>query len=625
MIKIIKKFFKYIDLFAVPFSFRYKKDNTYSTLLGGIVSFIFSLVSVGFGIYYFIPFCQRKNFSINFYTISMPHTEQIRLNESKAAVAFGFECPADKNGTRVEDLLQIEVKYYTYKKDKNGKKKKEYKIIPTHTCNATDFYNEYSDSIKLVNISNFQCLDNKNETIQGIYTDEKFNYYEFSVFSKEDSISHYKRIDEYLLNIDCKVELYYTEISNDFNNYTHPIKPFLNEVFLQLNPEIYLKMNTFFMNQYFEDDKKLFLVFKDKDPIPQKLFSRTEHYFLYKGLNRGENKPTDYKYYAKIYIRADTKKIQIKRKYQNVMEFYADTSSLWLALFYLLTFVFNLYNNFFANHSIEKKLFLFKQVENKHFNISKQNEKINKIISDTNKFKKSQSCNPITENFQNNNNNNNNYSMDIIKIKNINIMNIHNQINIQNIQNTEPSINSIDQIENQNHLKKVSNNQLNYEINKNNIKESCHENENENEEKFLKFSFNILDFICLPFFKCFKCFNKMKFKRKIFLKANDIIDNTLDIIFYIKQMNLLDVINQILKYDNKRGIIKFLSTPIIFEEKNEKEEKIKNNDQYNEHYCDNDIDILNEDISKLDEKTELKENDRKLICLVNERLNMLLK
>ena len=117
----------------------------------------------------------------------------------------------------------------------------------------------------------------------------------------------------------------------------------------------------------------------------------------------------------------------------------------------------------------------------------------------------------------------------------------------------------------------------------------------------------------------------MKIKRKIYLKANDIIDNKLDIIFYLKHMNLLDVINQILKYDNKRGIIKFLSTPIIFEEKNEKEEKIKNNDQYNEHYCDNDIDILDEDISKLDEKTELKENDRKLICLVNERLNMLLK
>ena len=363
-IKCIIKFFKFIDLFAVPFSFRYKKENKYSTLLGGIVSFIFGLASVLFGIYYFIPFYQRKNFSINFYTINMLNTEQIKLDDSKTAIAFGFECADDKNGTRVEDLLQIEVKYYTYIKDKNGNKKKVPKIIPTHTCNVTDFYNEYNDSIKLINISNFKCLDEKNETIEGLYTDEKFNYYEFSVFSKEDSISHFKRIDEYLLNVDCKVELYYSDISNDFNNYTHPIKPFLNEVFLQLNPELFLKMNAFFMNQYFEDDNKLLFLFKENETISKKIFSRTEQYFLYKGLNRGENKPTDskdYKYYSKIYIRADTKKIQIKRKYQNLLEFQADTSSLWIAIFYFLTFVFNLYNDFYSNHSIEKNLFFLKK------------------------------------------------------------------------------------------------------------------------------------------------------------------------------------------------------------------------------------------------------------------------
>ena len=146
---------------------------------------------------------------------------------------------------------------------------------------------------QIINISNFQCLDIKNETIEGLYTDEKFNYYEFSVFTKEDSISHFKRIDEYLLNVDCKVELYYSDFSNDFNNYSHPIKPFLNEVFLQLNPELFLKMNAFFMNQYFQDDKNLFPAFKDKEPISKKIFSRTEQYFLYKGLNRYSTKPFD--------------------------------------------------------------------------------------------------------------------------------------------------------------------------------------------------------------------------------------------------------------------------------------------------------------------------------------------
>ena len=551
--KDIKKSFKFIDLFAVPLSFRYKKENTYSTLLGGIFSLIFSLTSLGFGIYYFIPFIKRSNFSINFYTINMPHTEPIKLDDSKTAIAFGFECAADNNGTRVEDLLQIQVRYYTYKKDKEGKKRKEFRIIPTHTCNVTDFYNEYNDSIKLINISNFQCLDEKNETIEGLYTDEKFNYYEFSVFSKEDSISHFKRIDEYLLNIDCKVELYYTDISNDFNNYSHPIKPFLNEVFIQLNPENFLKMNAFFMNQYFQNDNNLFLVFKDKEPIPKKLFSRTEQYFLYKGLNRGENKPTDYKYYSKIYIRADTKKIQIKRKYQNVMEFYADTSSLWFAIFFFLTVVFNFYNDFYANHSIVKNLFFFKEVENKHFNISKKYKKINDLINQINNFKTNQSQNlPKVIGLHN-----------LFKLK-ISIL--------ETIQNSDPSYSML---ENQNIQKNVRKKQLSHQAKKYDKNSSVSIYQNRNQKGALKFSFNILDLICIPFLNCFNCSNNMKIKRKVLLKANDIIDNKLDIVFYLKYMNLLDVINQILKNDNKKGIIKFLSTPIIFlnEEKEEKEKK----------------------------------------------------
>ena len=180
-----KNFFRKFDLFAILFSFRYNYENAYTSLSGGIVSILFCLISGGFGIYYFIPFIQRKNFSINFYTMNLPHTEQIKLDESKAVIAFGFECSPDKDGTRVEDLLKLEVKYYTYVKDANGKKKKIPKIIPTHTCNHTDFYNEYNDSIKLINISNFHCLDEKNEIIEGIYTDEKFNYYEFAVLSKK--------------------------------------------------------------------------------------------------------------------------------------------------------------------------------------------------------------------------------------------------------------------------------------------------------------------------------------------------------------------------------------------------------------------------------------------------------
>ena len=84
----------------------------------------------------------------------------------------------------------------------------------------------------MVNIKNFQCLDDPNNIIEGLYTDEIFSYYEFTVSSKEDTIENFDKIDRYLTRNDCKLQLYYTDITIDFNDYEEPIKPYLNTLFI---------------------------------------------------------------------------------------------------------------------------------------------------------------------------------------------------------------------------------------------------------------------------------------------------------------------------------------------------------------------------------------------------------
>ena len=84
------------------------------------------------------------------------------------------------------------------------------------------------------------------------------------------------------------------------------------------------------MNQYLYDDNSLIAVFNAAEQPDQTktLFSRYEEYSLYIGLNREFVRPADYINYAKLYMRADTKKTDIRRTYQNLLEFYADNSSL---------------------------------------------------------------------------------------------------------------------------------------------------------------------------------------------------------------------------------------------------------------------------------------------------------
>ena len=386
--KKIKQFLKKLDLFGAPFSFSYKNSNKYYTSLGGLFVVIFCIISISIEIYYFIPFFNRKNFSFLYYSMNLYKTEEIKLKDSQLVISMGLDCQVDQDGTKAEDILKYELKYTVNRKNKEGITKKEKKTVSTHFCNFSDFPENFNDSVHYVNIEKYRCADKMDEEITGIYTDEVFSYYEFEISAKEDSQSNYDKIDKYLTTNDCKLQIYYTDKTIDINDYKEPIKPFLNTFFIQLNPTLLIKTNAYIMNQYFINDNFLVYILKNEEPKILTSFSRYEKYSLYKGMKRFESKPLEYNIYAKIYIRADTRKTEIKRKYQKLIEFYADSSSITRGLAYILYAIIKFFNNFYAQHSISKKLFFFKEIKNNHIDILKKNKQIKKLIGLKEEFKK---------------------------------------------------------------------------------------------------------------------------------------------------------------------------------------------------------------------------------------------
>ena len=323
--KKVIKFFEWIDQFSVPISFRYKKEDSYSTCLGGLVSVIFFLIAGGFGIYYFIPFCQRKNYSLYYYTINLNQTEEINLYKSKSAIAFELECSGDDSieekykelNISKDDVFEFKMRYIFYENNGTHIEKNRTTYISFSTCNENHFFNN-RDILKYISkekLKNLTCIDNLDEVIKNRYQDryDNFTYFQIDIKAKNDINNSF--ILKYLQDYDCKVELYYTDVKIEVDDYSEPVKPFLNEVFLQLNPNMISKMNAFFMNEYFESVNDLFFPSKGIDKI-NNLFSRTEQYFIYKEPN------TDKKDLANIYIRADTRKMEIKRKYQTVLEYF---------------------------------------------------------------------------------------------------------------------------------------------------------------------------------------------------------------------------------------------------------------------------------------------------------------
>ena len=161
--------------------------------------------------------------------------------------------------------------------------------------------------------------------------------------------------------------------------------PYQNSVFLQLSPVSILEMNIYFMKQILKDEGNIIFM-TDKEKSREKtVFSRVEQYSYYKGNNRTERKikynDTDYNIYAKVFIRADTKEIYVKRNYQTLGGFWADNTSIFWDILPFCNFFIGIAYNFLSYHSLSKKIFYFTEIKNKNFNYYPNKVRLKNLIS----------------------------------------------------------------------------------------------------------------------------------------------------------------------------------------------------------------------------------------------------
>ena len=373
------------------------------------------------------------------------------------------------------------------------------------------------------------------------------------------------------------------------------------------------------------------------------------------------------------------------------MEFYADASSIMVAIYEILIIIFNYINTFYAELSLSKKLFFFKELNNNHLDINKHSKQINALFSLTNQcsnnykffnkneqekeldYNKSKNTSEINIiNSQQNSEINNNIKKKGDDINIIKHNNNHNNIkNKKNKNNNEEDIKDINY--NSNDIKifkakirkipkktsskkvltffKEDNNIINN--NKSKIKNSDNEFSNDvlklqnyrqnnissyrrylndvlnkNEENIIinnknnediKYDFNFFEIIIASFCKCCLVGNLNK-KNNINEKAIKIVDYHLDIISYIRNQMLFDIVYKTILDENIKGIINFLCRPII---------SVKNdikNDNYDfyRNYKENDFIEFSEELTNLIEKKEKKVKEKRLIYLSNEHLKDLL-
>ena len=361
----IKNILRDIDLFGITISFRFNNRKSYQTALGGFFLVLFVIILVVFGIYYFIPFFERKNYTIVYYTMNLDTSEEVDLFSSETNFALGLSCEDnDKEKFKIKDLLDLKIRYVIYTKKKDGTYDKEPYDIETHACTYSDFYNKFNDQMDYLGLTDFECINNKNYIIQGIFSDQIFSYFEISILSKNTSEGLLNEIERFLFYNDCKLNIAFIDMIINLDNYENPIKKFVNdEIFIQLNPAFYIKKNIYFMNQEFTNDNYLFFLIGDKSPVKNSIYSWEEEYSLWKGFNRSVTKPSSYNYFSKTFIRADIRKTVISRRYQKFSEYFANTISMPMGVYEVLAVFFILYINFLHIIFFPRKYFSLKKLK----------------------------------------------------------------------------------------------------------------------------------------------------------------------------------------------------------------------------------------------------------------------
>ena len=672
----IKSFFTMIDIFGVNYNFRYKDKEKYQTALGGFIVILFAILAITMAIYYFIPFVNRKNYTIVYYTMNLAKTEEVDLFASESNFAVGLICEKNKNEKKkIDELLDLKSRYVEYVKSRDGNYAKNPKDTNIHLCTYDDFYNKYDAQFDYLSLQTYQCVGNKEFTIQGIYADQVFSYFEFSVVAKDTTKAWTDEVLRFLFHNDCKLQIAFTDIIIDLDNYENPITQYLNTIFIQLNPSLLIKRNIYFMNQHFTNDDFLMFVFGD-DQTPEKkpLYSRYEEYALWKGLKRFEEQPAEYEYYSKVYIRAELKKTVIKRKYQKFMEFYADASSLLIAIFEILVVIFNYVDTFYAHHSLAKSTFFFKELEDKdNFNIMKKTDIIQELISITELQKKNSENSPIEiisknskimKNFPPKKKETERQEINDDKEDNQKEIKVYNNRNKRPLESKQTKSSSYlkgksteekkdynnskqnqyseksedDRGESDENYPKYKMNQmkrnrnsgamLNFRYNDRsnddynesigtNMDENSSDTERPRRKRKLKVEndFNIIEIIITQIFKC--CMTKsMRLKNDANEKANELLFKKMDINSYVRNMILFDVMNRTMIDDNTKPIFNFLSRPVISVNK---KVKVEFNEFY-KNYRERDFNKYYDRIQEMVHKPKKEEREEKLVSISNEQL-----
>ena len=357
MEKKINSFFNIIksfDYFGVYYTFHYNHEEKFRSFVGGLIFLVYLLLSLLFILLNFDGFISRKNISLIYYDRRIATPYFLNFKNYSNNLAFGLNCDNEYGTNNLDKYLDLNLSFVEQVRT-NNQIIRNRSVINYHKCKEEDFDESFTEFFRQNRLNSLNCMNDTSKSISGFYTDTYFNYYEFTVLTKDNSSELYKNLSDILLNYECRFEMYYGDTTVNVYDFKNPVKTYLNQRYNILLPDSLLKYNYFFKQISFKSYDNLLI---DKYNFNNYMgFSRTEEYRQLKSLDRFNKSYINFNIMAKIFLRSDNIDRIVQRNYEKFTQFMAQLSTVLSICFLIFYTLIGKLNNYFSNFVIMKALF----------------------------------------------------------------------------------------------------------------------------------------------------------------------------------------------------------------------------------------------------------------------------
>lgn len=353
--KCFKRAIKACDGFGTFITFRINDDIEYKSLIGGVSTILFVIITVVYTTYCCLGFFSRSNVDFIFTNKIVESDPYINLTDCHFNLAFGVQYSEDAVSA-VEDTS----KFFVYKMNiVEWVGEDDFQPYPFSfkKCETSDFYNLVDNAFETNDLKGYLCPNfnnNSNFTLAGLYTDYYFKFIELEIRLSQYALEHMNDVIDYMSEKPLEMAVFFLDSAIDYENRKEAIPSFINYSIKVIDFDFVKTTELFISSLEFKNDDNL--LFDNTKLTVDAMFDHSLDSFRYVSDRVDQQEDLVGRYI----IKASPKIIQVSRQYQKFPSFLADLTSLLEEILILMLLVVNFVERKAVDHKLIEKMLKFR-------------------------------------------------------------------------------------------------------------------------------------------------------------------------------------------------------------------------------------------------------------------------